>query len=778
MTIPTHEEILDYVKAIKEPVSKRSLIKAFGIGGEERRQFKAILSQLEKSGQLKREPGQVYNIPDGLPAVMIVEIVKITSDGDVIAHPVNENVDTPETSVNAQEVHMLHDTKKGKSLAIGDRALTRLSRNGDGGYVGRVIKKIERTASVDIMGVVIRQAKNFVLRPTSKKARFDYEIFDTDMKGAKDGDIVMAEVLSSHTVRHKRVKVTQIMGTENDPSAISLISMSEKDLRVEFPADAIAQAKGLVVPPVGKREDLRTIPLVTIDGADARDFDDAVFTEPDGNGGFHMIVAIADVAHYVKAGKAIDKEAWTRGNSTYFPDRVLPMLPEELSNDLCSLMPKVERACLAVHMWIDEEGQLQRQKFVRGLMKSHARLTYEQVQAAQDGLVDESTEPLMQDVIKPLYEAYTILSKARQKRGALDLDMPERQIMINKKGVMTGVQPRERLDSHKLIEEFMVLANVAAATALEEKQAPCMYRIHDRPSAEKLDRSRDFLASFDLSLPSGIAKPAQLNQLLMKAKGHEYSHLISQMILRTQSQAVYSPENIGHFGLALQKYAHFTSPIRRYADLIVHRSLIRAYGLGDGGIDDGDIARISETAEHISTTERTSAEAERSSVDRFTASYLESRIGAQFTGVISGVAKFGLFVRLSETGADGLIPVRTMPKDFYVHDEEEHALIGRKGRRVFRLGAPVNVIIKEADMMTGSSIFELVGHENGAEIPGFKSKRKRGKPSGKSSYKDKQRGQKKFGANKKFGAPSGGGFDGTSSGNFKRSTKAKPKRGR
>lgn len=768
--IPTHQELLDYIKAIKEPVSKRDMIKAFRIKGDDRRPFKALLSQLEKSGQITRQPGQMYTAPEGLSPVIVVEVFEVTSDGDLIAKPSQEDDDGVE-GVVSHRIPVFQDSKKGVALALGDRALVRLSRDGEDGYIARVIKKLEKNAVGMVMGLVVRQKKSFILKPVSKKARFDFDIHQEDLNGAEDGNLAMAEVLPSRGLKNKRVKITKILGQENDPKAISLISLSEKDLRVDFPEEVLNETVGLEVPPLGEREDLRNIPLVTVDGADARDFDDAVFAEKTEDGGFHLIVAIADVSHYVRNGSAIDKEAWTRGNSTYFPDRVLPMLPEELSNNLCSLMPNVERACTAVHMWVDNEGILKRQKFVRGLMRSHARLTYEQVQAAYDGQTDELTSPLMDDVIRPLYDAFKILLKARQKRGALDLDMPERQILIDDKGIMTGVRPRSRVDSHKLIEEFMVLANVAAATALEAKQATCMYRVHDRPSAEKLDRARDFLESFDMTLPSGIAKPAQLNHILTKAKGHEYSHLISEMVLRTQSQAVYSPENLGHFGLALERYGHFTSPIRRYADLIVHRSLIRAYGLGDGGLDDGEIARIEETADHISTTERASSEAERNSMDRFTASYLETKIGAEFEGTISGVAKFGLFVRLIETGADGLIPVRTLGQDYYIHDEQEHALIGRKSRRVYRLGARVTIRVKEADMMTGSTIFELVGHEQGADIEGFKSKNqslksKPGKKTGKAPFKGKKKAQN-FSRDK--------GFSGPSSGNFKRATKSKPK---
>jgi ribonuclease R len=502
-----------------------------------------------------------------------------------------------------------------------------------------------------------------------------------------------------------------------------------------------------------------------------------VFAEADGDG-FHLLVAIADVSYYVRPETAIDKEAYRRGNSTYFPDRVVPMLPERLSNDLCSLRPRENRACLAMHMWIDRNGEMHRHKVVRGIMRSDARLTYEQAQAAKDGLTDDTTGPIMEKVIEPLYAAYDLLWKAREKRGALDLDLPERQIIIDKNNRMSGVRLRQRLDSHKLIEEFMILANVAAAQALEAKKAPCVYRVHDKPDPKKLDSAREFLESFELSIPKGGSiKPAQINVILHKAASLPYSHLVSEVILRSQSQAHYHPENLGHFGLALSKYAHFTSPIRRYADLLVHRSLIRAYGLGPGGLDQGQEVRLEEMCQHISDTERQSMEAERAAVDRFTAQWLSQRIGAQFGGRISGVTRFGLFVKLDESGADGLIPIRSLPgNDFYNHDEKQHALIGSRYGRVYRMGARVQVTLAEADGMTGSTILALVGDES-AEIPGFSIKKNvpfPGKRNIHNKHKDKgRRHDKDRRADNAGGGPKSGPKNGR---NKKSSHKGKHKR--
>lgn len=712
-------EILDYIQSCPAPVTKRDIADALNLkGGDQRIELKRALRELESAGSVIKHPGGAFGVPNGLPGVCIVEIAEIDVDGEILGRA----LDWKEEMGPPPRIDVMRD-KKGPAFKLGDRILARLKRVGKAEYEAFAIKRMESDES-RVMGMFKQHKNGAIVVPTDKRARFDFEVPLKDFNGAVDGDIVLAEIQPSRGTQRKKVRIVEIIGKRDDAKAISLISMHESGLREKFPDAVIAETEGMDVPDLKGRDDLRQIPLVTIDGADARDFDDAVWAEKTADG-YHLIVAIADVAHYVRPYSELDKEAQRRGNSTYFPDRVIPMLPEALSNELCSLKPRENRACLAMHMWIDNNGNLQRHKIVRGLMRSEARLVYEQVQAAYDGLTDDTTGPLLEPVIKPLYEAYRVLEEARIKRGALELDLPEKQVMIDPKGNMTGIRLRTRVDAHKLIEEFMILANVSAAQSLEAKKSPCVYRIHDRPSAEKLESAREFVESFGLSLPKGqVTKPGQINQILMKAKELPYSHLISTVILRTQAQAVYSPENIGHFGLALSKYAHFTSPIRRYADLLVHRSLVRAYGLGPGGLDDGEAARLEEICQNISDCERASMEAERNSIDRFTAAFLSERIGAQFAGRISGVTRFGLFVNLHESGADGLVPMRSLPDDFYIHDEKAHALIGRRHGRVYRLGAPVNVFLVEADGLTGSTLLELAGHENGADIPGMELPRR------------------------------------------------------
>ncbi len=748
------DDVLAVLKKSGKPLSKAQLASALNVKGtEERIAFKKLLRGLEKEGTIERNQGRSYSLPSRLPPVAVVEITDIDIDGDVFAKPVEwegEVGDPP-------RIEMASTRKSTVTFAIGDRVLAKLNMVEDGIYRGEAIRQLN-VKSNRIMGVLLETKKGLLFRPVNKKSRDEFPVSEDTTKQAKVGQIVVGEIQpNKHKHLRKEVRIVEIVGSEDDPKSISLISIHEYGLRADFPDAVIEETKDMDVPALGKREDLRSLPLVTIDGEDARDFDDAVFAEkdddPKNQGGYHLIVAIADVAHYVRFGGDLDREAYMRGNSTYFPDRVVPMLPEALSNDLCSLRPKEVRAAMVMHLWIDAKGKLLRYKPSRALIKSAARLTYEQVQAAKDGNTDATTDTLMEDVIHPLYAAYEILDGARQKRGALDLDLPERKIIINDKGEMAGVTRRIRLDSHKLIEEFMVLANVAAAKALEDKNAPCVYRIHDKPAEDRLQSVREFVEGFGLNFPAGqVVKPAALNGLLKQAKEKDgLSHVISEVVLRSQSQALYSPENHGHFGLALTHYAHFTSPIRRYADLLVHRSMVRAYGFGEGGLSKDEDVTLHERSEHISQTERKSMEAERASADRFTAAFLQDKVGAEFTGRISGVTRFGIFVTLDENGADGIIPLRSLKDDYYIHDEDNHALIGRRTRKVYRLCAPITVRLVEADGMSGSTVLEPVGTE-GADIPGFKPKKKSFKNRGGRSSDDR-RGKKPFKKKKKQTTP-------------------------
>jgi ribonuclease R len=548
-----------------------------------------------------------------------------------------------------------------------------------------------------------------LVTPTDRKLRQSFEVRPADRNGAVPGDIVWIEATGGALSR--RARVLERIGPMSDPRTVSLIAIAANDIPVEFPKAALDEAERAKAAPLGHRLDLRDVPLVTIDGEDARDFDDAVFAEPDPDhpGGWRLRVAIADVAWYVRHEKPLDRAAYRRGTSVYFPDRVVPMLPEALSNHWCSLVPREDRPVLVAEMSIDAEGHLKRHRFHRAMMRSAARLTYTRVQRAIDGTPDAEIAPLMETVIRPLYGAYKVLLAAREKRGALDLDLPERQVTLGSDGRIAEIGVRERLDSHKLIEEFMVLANVAAAQALEQRHMPCLYRVHDQPDAAKLEGLREFLGTLGVALPLGQRlRPGDLNRVLHQVAGKPVARLVNETMLRSQSQAVYSPDNLGHFGLALARYAHFTSPIRRFPDLIVHRALISAFGLGEGGLPDADKIRFAEFGEHLSMCERRAVAAERGAMDRYVAAFMAAHVGATFPGRVTSVTRFGLFAALDATGADGLIPIRSLGQEFFRHDEGRQMLVGERTGETFGLGDRLRLKLVEADIATGGLLFEIV----------------------------------------------------------------------
>lgn len=703
---PSPEQILKFIEETPGRVGKREIGRAFSLSPEQKMRLKKLLKEMKEDGRVQRGTGRKYSQSGSLPPVGVVIITGPDMDGEIRARP-----NSWDHEEDPPAIYMAPERRGNPALAPGERVLARLNRSQDGTYEGRTIRRIG-SAPENILGIFSLVEGQGRLKPTNRKAKGDYFIAKADTLDAREGDLVRCEILPGRRNGLRLARVLEKLDSQTGTTPISLIAIHDYEIPTTFSDQALAQAANAKAAPLGKREDLRNIPLVTIDGADARDFDDAVFAEPDNDkknpGGWHLIVAIADVAWYVRPGDPLDSCAYERSNSVYFPDRVVPMLPEALSNGWCSLVADEDRPCLAAHMWIDADGQLINHRFVRALMLSQARLTYEQVQAARDGVTDEITEPLLGPVITPLYGAYDALDKARRKRGVLELDLPERRIVIGTDGQVERVEMRQRFDSHKLIEEFMVTANVAAAETLEKKRQPCMYRIHDEPSLEKMQGLRQFLDSLSIRLAKGQVVRAELfNRILSKVKDTPNAALVNDAVLRSQSQAEYNPDNIGHFGLALRRYCHFTSPIRRYADLLVHRALIEGLGLGQGGLgDEGrDFARMGET---LSKNERRAAAAERSSVDRFCALYLAEKVGSMFAGRINGVTRFGLFITLDDSGADGLVPMRSLPDDFYVHDEARHLLRGRRTKKVFRLGDTVRVMLMEADPLTGSMIMQII----------------------------------------------------------------------
>jgi len=666
-----------------------------------------LLKDLARDGDVEQSGGRRYAAKGELPDVLMVEVTGIDRDeGEALARPLDWD------SEDAPPAIRVRAERGAVALGSGDRALVRIDRREANVIVARLMRRIE-AAPEKVLGVYQRGHDLGRLIPTEKKIRTEFVVAAGNVGGAQPGELVLAEVLPGRRLGLPGARIVERLGDMANPKAASLVAIHTHDIPVEFSEAAMAQARRARPAPLERREDLRALPLVTIDGEDARDFDDAVFAEadddPKNEGGFHLIVAIADVAWYVRAGDALDRAAQLRGNSVYFPDRVVPMLPEHLSNDLCSLRPREDRPVLAVHIWIDAHGNKRRHRFVRGMMHSAARLTYDEAQAAADGVKGKVPSALKANVVDPLFAAYHALSKARRARGTLDLDLEELKVVLDDSGKVQKIEPRARFDSHRLIEEFMIAANVCAAETLEAQRLPCMYRVHDQPSPEKIDALRGVLAPLGFKLARGqVMRPAQFMRVLDWAGDKPFRHMVDELVLRTQAMAIYSPDNIGHFGLALTRYAHFTSPIRRYADLLVHRALIAGLGLGEGGLFEGGTIDFHGVAEHISNTERRAAAAERDARNRYIAAYLVNRIGGRFAGRVTGVAKFGIFVALDGIGADGLVPVGSLTDDFYRHDPDSHRLEGQRSGRIFTLGDRVEVRLAEANPVTGGLLFELI----------------------------------------------------------------------
>jgi ribonuclease R len=643
-----------------------------------------------------------------IPDVTVVEIIGQDPDGELLARPTKwDGAEEPPKIVVITE----------EAIGLGERLLARLKQVDDS-FEAKIIKRLGASAH-KVLGVIKFYGSNARIAPIDRKSKSEFNVDKRDLNGAEDNDLVIAEPLAGRSSGFPRARVVETVGSMDAPKAVSLIAIHAHGIPTEFPKEALADAENAQpIDPHG-RTDLRAIPLLTIDPEDARDHDDAVWAGPDedpaNKGGYVTLVAIADVAHYVTPGSALDREAYKRGNSVYFPDRVVPMLPEKLSADLCSLKEGVDRPCMAVRMVFDANGRKRRHEFMRGIMRSAARLTYAQAQRAFDGTPDDNMSLHVREALAGVWAAYQVLLKERAERDPLELDLPERRIQIGSDGKISSIAFKERLESMKLIEEFMVLANVAAAETLEKTRTPLIYRVHEQPSKEKLFGFSDYLRTIGMTFAKGqVVKPGIFNNILGKAKDSPHELVMNDVVLRTQSQAIYDNTNLGHFGLNLAKYAHFTSPIRRYADLIVHRALIRGVKLGDNGLTDKETQRLHEIAENISMTERRAMAAERDSTDRYVAAFMEDRIGATFDARVTGVTRFGLFVRLAETGAEGLLAARSLGAEYFHHDERKHALIGERTGTSYSLGDILRVRLAEAAPLTGGLRFDLA---EAAEAP-------------------------------------------------------------
>ncbi|WP_164755499.1 ribonuclease R [Mesorhizobium sp. M7A.F.Ca.CA.001.12.2.1] len=712
--MPSRDEILRYIAENPDRAGKRDIAKAFALRGDDRIWLKDILRDLQDEGVLTKERKGLARV-GALPHVTVLDIFDRDADGVLLARPTEHTANGPPPIVSIR----LSRSGSGPAPGIGDRVLAKTFPADDtnvalGGpaYTGRVVKIFEKRTDA-VLGIFrILQDGTFRIEPVER--RQPELIVDKEFQnGAKNGDLVEVEPARASRFGLPRAKVLNVLGSLTSEKAVSMIAIHAHDIPHIFPADVIAESEAVKPATPDHREDWRDLPLVTIDPADAKDHDDAVFAAPDPDeknpGGVVATVAIADVAAYVRYGTALDREALKRGNSVYFPDRVVPMLPERISNDLCSLREGQDRPALAVRMIFSAEGRKLRHTFHRVMMKSAAKLAYQQAQAAIDGAPDDKTGPILETVLKPLWDAYAILKRGRDGRQPLELDLPERKIVLKPDGTVDRVIVPERLDAHKLIEEFMIQANVAAAETLEAKKQELVYRVHDAPSLAKQESLREFLQTLGLSLARGAQmQPSQFNGILERVRGADNEGLVNEVVLRSQSQAEYSPKNIGHFGLNLRRYAHFTSPIRRYADLIVHRGLIAALGLGPGGLTQDEAARLEDVAVLISGTERRAMAAERDTVDRLIAAYLAERIDDRFDARISGVTKSGLFVQLPQYGADGFIPVSTLGGDYYIYDETARSLFGERSGKGYQLADRVEVRLIEVAPMAGAMRFEML----------------------------------------------------------------------
>jgi ribonuclease R len=738
--LPSRKQILDFIAASDQPAGKREIARAFGLHGNDKIALKALLKDMADEGLIDSSPGRAFHKSGGIPKVTVLRVTQVDDGGAAWAVPEQWHAET-----DAPKLRLIERGRKG-ALGIGDRVLARTEERGDG-FIAHPMKKLARSAEL-VLGVVKREGERFWLSPVDKKERRELPI--GDLKDAEAGDLVLCEM--SGRPPRVSVRVDAVLGDPFAPRSFSLIAIHKHGLRHEFAQEAIDEAHRVSEHPLGEREDLTHLPIVAIDPEDARDHDDAIYAEADGDGGWNAIIAIADVSFYVRSASELDREARARGNSVYFPDRVVPMLPEELSADICSLKQGQVRAALACHLRIAKDGEVKSWRFSRAKICVEANIAYEDAQAAIDAAEEEgrievasptcSMPPiegavprkLVETALKPLWACWRAMSAARQKRDPLELDLPERRVMLDEKGRIMSIAPRDRLDAHRLVEDYMIAANVAAARALEAKKAPVMYRVHEPPSREKLVALKEYLATFGVEFALGqVIKPGTFNRIIDRIGDGDGREEIMEQLLRTQMQARYGPERLGHFGLALPTYAHFTSPIRRYADLLVHRALVSAYRLGEGGLPPGEDERFEQIGEQISMLERRAMEAERETVDRYVAAYLSDQVGQLVECRVTGVQPFGIFATVEDLGGDGLLLARDLGREYFRYDEGAKQLVGDESGETFRIGQRLTLRLAEAIPVSGSLRFELPDGGYGTPPPPRRDRQRssgrRGRPA-------------------------------------------------
>lgn len=731
--LPSREQILEFIQTADDTVGKREIARHFGLKGQEKISLKALLKDMAEEGLIDGKKTAFHRM-GGLPKVTVLRIVEI-DEGEPVAIPESWQ---PDDAVPPPRLRVI-EKKKQAALRVGDRILARTEEAGRG-WVAHPMKKLPSNEGA-VLGVIELDGTGKPwLAPVDKKVRNSSPV--SDMGQAEEGNLVLAEPAGRGF--RAGMKVIEVLGDPLAPRSFSLIAIHKYGIPHTFSEAVLKEAEVAARLPLSaeSREDLTHLPIVAIDPADARDHDDAIWAAPDGQGGFAAVVAIADVSFYVRPGSVVDREARKRGNSVYFPDRVVPMLPEVLSADVCSLREGEPRAAMACHLAIDAEGRVTGWRFTRAIVRIAHNIAYEDAQTA----IDAGNAP---EHLVNLWDAWKLLAAARAARDPLELDLPERRVQLDEQGRITDIAVRERLDAHRVVEDFMIAANVAAAKALEAKVSPVVYRIHEPPTREKLIALRDYFDSIGKTLALGqVITPGLFNRMIKDIADPAEKALVMEAVLRSQTQAYYGPANAGHFGLALGSYAHFTSPIRRYSDLLVHRALVDSYRLEQPkpkgeklppatGLSDHDREDLTRITDAISLTERRAMEAERDTIDRYVAAWLAGHVGQVFTTRITGVQKFGFFATIVDLGGDGLVPVSSLGREYFRHDEGAHALIGEDTGQTYTVGQVLQLKLAEANPLTGALKFEPVDADGQPIEPrGSRPDMRRGKGGKPAPRKD------------------------------------------
>lgn len=691
--IPSREYIIQCLERQGRPMTRKELIKKLGLDSDEevREAFRRRLRAMERDGQLMRNRRRAYGLTRKMDLVR----------GRVIGHRDGYGFLVPDGG--GEDLYL--SARQMRAVLHGDRIVAQvIGIDRRGRREGAIVEVLERSTH-RVVGRFIAEDKLSFLVPSDQRLSQDILIPSEYQNGAKDSQIAVAEILEQPTAKRQPIgKIVELLGEHMAPGMEVDIAIQTHGLPHAWSEEVLAEA-GVFKPEVPEeaktgRLDLRDLPLVTIDGEDARDFDDAVYVEPQGKG-WRLWVAIADVSWYVQPDSVLDAEAERRGNSVYFPSRVIPMLPEALSNELCSLNPAVDRLCLVCEMEIGARGALNRFQFHSAVIRSAARLTYNQVAAmllGNDNKLQKRYKAVF-PALKSMYALYQVLRKARARRGALDFEMGETQIVFDEAQKIKDIRPRIRNDAHRLIEEFMITANVATARFLAKSRIPGLFRTHEPPTEEKLVDLHGFLGELGLALGGGDAPKAKdFARLLQSVQDRPDTHLIQTVMLRSFKQAIYKPESSGHFGLALDGYTHFTSPIRRYPDLLVHRAIRYLLEQQPPNMFFYSKDRMADLGEHCSMTERRADEATRDAEDWLKCEYMMDKVGERFDGIITGVTGFGIFVELSDIYVEGLVHVTALGNDYFHFDPAGHRLLGERTRQVYRLADKVCVTVVRVDL--------------------------------------------------------------------------------